>query len=415
MVLLLFFKKITLAIENPLNVPNNKFGIHILDENDLEDAKNLVNSKGDWGYVTLVIRSDEKDKMRWQNVFDKMRRLHLIPIVRIATRQIGTVWEKPNFQEIDNWVSFLNNLNWVVENRYVIIGNEPNHAKEWGGEVNPEEYADYLLLFAKKLKKESQDFFILNAAFDASAKNSSETLDEVEFLERMKKKQAEIFEILDGWNSHSYPNPDFSGSPEASGRGTVKTFLWEMEILKKIGLKKELPIFITETGWAQNIIGEKSKNNLKFKKPTPTYQDELEISQNYKTAFEKAWNDERIVAITPFIINYQHPPFDIFSWKKKDGSFYNFYHEIKNLAKIYGKPIQKVSVDIRFVLFPPIIPSEGKFKGIVFVKNNGQSIWTGGERIISTYRGLKTEIEPKIFFHEVEPGMQTFAILSLIR
>src|SRR3989344_492451 len=118
------------AAENPLSVPNNSFGIHILDENDLEDAAKLVNSGGgDWGYVTFVIRSDERDSKRWQKVFDKMRRLHLIPIVRIATNQMEDGWEKPSFDEIDGWVSFLSSLNWVVKNRYVVIGNEPNHAK----------------------------------------------------------------------------------------------------------------------------------------------------------------------------------------------------------------------------------------------------------------------------------------------
>src|SRR3990167_7096255 len=62
------------AAENPLAVPNNSFGIHILDENDLNDAASLVNSgSGDWGYITLVIRKDERDTKRWQNAFDEMR------------------------------------------------------------------------------------------------------------------------------------------------------------------------------------------------------------------------------------------------------------------------------------------------------------------------------------------------------
>jgi hypothetical protein len=154
----------TFAIENPSARPNNIYGIHILDENDLEDAAKLVNSSGgDWGYVTLVIRKDERDSQRWQKTFDKMRRLHLIPIVRIATIQVNSHWEKPVQGEIDGWVSFLNSLNWVIKNRYVIIGNEPNHAAEWGNELNPQEYADYLSTLSEKLKNESGDFFILPA------------------------------------------------------------------------------------------------------------------------------------------------------------------------------------------------------------------------------------------------------------
>src|SRR3989344_1978784 len=147
-----------LAIIDPLFKPNNRFGIHILSDSDLKDAAELVNSTGgDWGYITLVIRSDERERERWQKVFDRMRELHLIPIVRIATKQGTNSWEKPNLGEIDSWVSFFGSLNWVIRNRYVIIGNEPNHAKEWGGETNPREYAEYLQTFSRKLKEESGD------------------------------------------------------------------------------------------------------------------------------------------------------------------------------------------------------------------------------------------------------------------
>src|SRR3990172_10956744 len=101
-VFILFFlalslPKSVLAIYNPTSVANNKFGIHLTQEADLEEASKLVNSSGgDWGYVTIVIRKDERDTRRWQNVFNQMRRLHLIPIVRIATMQLDGGWEKPS-------------------------------------------------------------------------------------------------------------------------------------------------------------------------------------------------------------------------------------------------------------------------------------------------------------------------------
>ena len=119
------------AIVDPHSSPNNKYGIHIVDTKDLEDAAKLVNSGGgDWGYVTVVIRADERNNQMWQQVFDKMRELHLIPLVRIASIQTNSHWEKLDIEDIQNWVDFLNSLNWVVENRYLIVGNEPNHAKE---------------------------------------------------------------------------------------------------------------------------------------------------------------------------------------------------------------------------------------------------------------------------------------------
>src|SRR3989304_9349563 len=207
------------AVIDPLIVLNNKFGIHILDETDIEDAAWLVNSSGgDWGYVTFVIRSDERETTRWQKFFDILRKKRVIPIVRIASRQLNEGWEKPSIDEIDGWVNFLNSLNWITQNRYVVIGNEPNHKKEWGGEINPEEYAFYLKTFSEKLKRVNEDFFVLPAGFDASAPNGNGSISESEYLKRMLQSEPEIFNQIDGWASHSYPNPDFSGSEFGQGR-----------------------------------------------------------------------------------------------------------------------------------------------------------------------------------------------------
>ena len=55
------------AIYDPTGVPNNSFGIHIANIQDLEDAAKLVNSSGgDWGYVTLVITEDNRTISLWQ-------------------------------------------------------------------------------------------------------------------------------------------------------------------------------------------------------------------------------------------------------------------------------------------------------------------------------------------------------------
>src|SRR5260221_325365 len=163
---------------DPTIVANNHFGMHVVDTSHLKDVAKLVNSnEGDWGYITFVIQKGERDPKRWQSAFDEMRLLHIIPIVRIATAPIGnmnngSVWEKPTVDEIDGWVSFLNSLNWVIKNRYVIIGNEPNHASEWGGEIDPAGYTNYFTTFSYKLKNSNENFFVMPAGFDASANNS---------------------------------------------------------------------------------------------------------------------------------------------------------------------------------------------------------------------------------------------------
>lgn len=364
-----YWSEASASSRDPRNFSNNRFGIHILEEHDIEDAAKLVNSSGgDWGYVTLVIRLDQMDARIWQRKFDKMRELHLIPIVRVATLQTSEGWVKPSHEQIKDWVNFFDRLNWVIKNRYVVIGNEPNHAKEWGGEINPQEYADYLYEFSKALKSRSDEFFVLPAGFDASAPSSTDTLDQVEFMSQMLEHNAESFRYIDGWNSHSYPNPAFSGSPSDSGRGTVRTFDWELKLLDELGIDNDFPVFITETGWVHNA-GESVLG----------YSNEEDVSSNFKQAFTSAWDDERIVAVTPFLLNYIDYPFKVFSWKKPDGSFYQFYHDLVEFPKTQGKPVQKNIARLVFRLTPKLFTMQGEKFSMAFVQNTGQTIWTDND------------------------------------
>jgi hypothetical protein len=189
------------------------------------------------------------DAPKIQRLFDQMRRYHLIPLVRLATHPEGPLWVKPNPDSYDNIVSFLSKLHWPVENRYVILYNEPNHANEWGGSLDPEGYAKTVIALGKKLKDASSDFFILPAGLDVSAASDGKSLSASDYLRRMVQSEPELLRTIDGWTSHSYPNPAFSGSPYASGRGSLRSYEWELQFLESLGLSKKLPIFITETGW----------------------------------------------------------------------------------------------------------------------------------------------------------------------
>lgn len=378
------------AIYNPTGVPNNHFGMHVIDTNDLQDVAKLTNSNGgDWGYVTFVIQKGERNPKHWQSVFDEMRRLHLIPIVRIASAPIpgnSNVWEKPSIDEIDGWVSFLNSLNWVIKNRYVVIGNEPNHASEWGGEVDPTGYAKYLKAISEKLKNSNEDFFVMPAGFDASADNSKGTMEEPLYLEKMIESDPDVFQNIDGWSSHSYPNPDFSGPGEAIGKGTVRTYEWELNYLKFLGVTKELPVFITEAGWTHK-----------------TDSLTTDIGPKIETAFKNAWSDKRVIAVTPFIFKYLDPPFDIFSWKNKEGQVYDFYNTVLDLTKVTGVPIQEYKADTLTGVFPKIALANSKYNGVLIIKNTGQSIWSKDALQIFTTKLESIEIK-SMFPEKVEPG-----------
>lgn len=342
--LLLFLTSVksSYAIVDPFDVPNNKFGIHIFNERDLENAANLVNSNGgDWGYVTVVITEAERDHGRWQKVFDQMRRLHLIPIVRLATKAEGGTWNAPQEAEINNWVAFLNSLNWVIQNRYIVINNEPNHAAEWGGRIDPESYATYLKEISQKLKAASPDFFILPAGLDPSSTNTSTSMTETRFMSQMMQAEPDIFNFIDGWTSHAYPN------------GGINVYSSELSFIGK-----RMPIFITETGWANNKYTES------------------QISTNFINAFTNTWNDSRIIAVTPFILDYTTPPFDVYSWKKNDGTFYSFYSDVQKIRKIKGTPVQIEKGQIFASFAQPIIFTGIDFVGAILAQNTGQTIWT---------------------------------------
>lgn len=331
------------AIVDPTTFPNNKFGIHIISPtpDEVAAATSLVNSTGGvWGYVTFVIGSNDRNLDKWQTFFNELRRSHLIPIVRIATKPAGPPvggWQRPAKEEAEKWASFLNSLRWPIKNRYVVIYNEPNHGKEWGNTTDPGSYAAVLNSTIDALKRESFDFFVLNGGLDQSTPHEPpDYFDEEKFLEEMERKVPGIFEKLDGWVSHSYPNPGFKGSPNDSGRKSIRGWKWELEFLKKLGLQKNLPVFITETGWkhAEGISQDYS------------LPDSEKVGENFKIAFAQVWNDPRVLAVTPFLLNYPQPPFDHFAFSDTSSKMYPQYQVVADLPKPRGEPFQHLSKNL---------------------------------------------------------------------
>lgn len=364
--IMLMTPKLGYAVYDPASVPNNKYGIHVADPNDIAPTSTLVNSSGgDWGYVTFVIPETDRNINKWQEVFNLMRRLHLIPMVRLATHVEGETWTKPSTATINEWVDFLSKLNWPIENRYVIIFNEPNHAKEWGNTIDPEGYAEILVSFARALKQKSEDFFVLPAGLDASAASDGQALDEAVFLRRMLAAEPEILQIIDGWTSHSYPNPGFSGSPLGWGRGTLRSYEWELDLLREWGLQKNLPVFITETGW---IHSQGKIFNPRLLSPQA-------VGENLRQAADYVWHDPRIIAITPFIFNYQDYPFDHFSWKTLGGGdVYPHYLTYLFLPKNKGRPRQRQIFTLTQKLFPPTLVANSTYTFTTQIENSGQGI-----------------------------------------
>jgi hypothetical protein len=317
------------AIENPLSKPNNKIGIHVFSPNELPDAAKLVNSGGDWGYITVPIQSTDRDFKKWQNFMTLCKKHHIIPLVRLSTindPNNNGVWKKPELTDIIEAASFLHILDWPTKNRYVIVYNEVNRGDEWGGTVNPAEYANILSFAVTVFKSKSPDYFIISSGMDnAAPSQGTKYMNQYEYMRQMHQAVPAIFNQVDGLASHSYPNPGFSQPPNATSTVGVGSFIHERALAKEM-TGKELPVFITETGWTSDGISDETK--IRY----------------FQETLNTIWNDPGIVAITPFILDARHGGFPQFSFLTASGSATSQYNFFKNLVKIKGKPALPVRV-----------------------------------------------------------------------
>lgn len=319
------------AIENPFSSFNNKFGVHILFPSELESAAKLVNSNGgDWGYVIIPIQSDDMSREKWQDFMYEAKKLHVIPILRLATKgdiYNTKVWKKPTESDIVDFANFLNSLNWPVKNRYIVVFNEVNRGDEWGGSLNVGEYTHILVFAIDIFKSKSPDFFMINAGLDNAAPGLPPIYEnEYTFLREMNISVPGIFNKLDGFASHSYPNPAFSQPPTSLSSTGISSFVYERKLLKTM-TDKSLPVFITETGWSGNVLSDAVR------------------AAYFKNAFNNVWSDIGIVAVTPFILK-SNASFSEFSLTNNDGSPTLQYDMLKSLPKVRGMPalVQKPPV-----------------------------------------------------------------------
>lgn len=321
--LALLLPRSVFAVEDPLTLPNNRSGIHILFPSELSEAQALVNSSGgEWGYVVIPIQSGDRDLKKWQDFMDECREKKLIPIVRLATEgdYFNTaVWRKPREEDILDFANFLNSLSWPVKNRYIIVFNEVNRDDEWGGKANPAEYARLLSYSSLVFKALNENFFIISSGMDNASINGNGAINQFDYFTRMNLEVPGIFNQVDGISSHAYPNPGFSSPPTATHRLSIASFRYERDHISSMSNKTH-PVFITETGWS----GE-------------TLSDEMR-SEYYDVAFRTVWNDPGIVTVAPFLLLAGGGPFQHFSFVNVDGSKTKQYERFRDMTKVKGTP-----------------------------------------------------------------------------
>lgn len=279
-------------------------GIHILDTSEVMGANDFAGGESEeWSYVTVPIRSDQLDKQTWQNFFDRANDLRLVPIVRLMTDFDPEVnaWREPEKRDIVEMAEFLSELEWHTSPRRVIVYNEPNHAAEWGGRLDPEGYAEILEFAADWFHTENANYKVLPAGLDAAAPNGPVTMESFSYLSKMVAHSPTLITKIDAWTSHSYPNPGFSASAYADGKQSISGWKDELAYIER-NWGRNLEVYITETGWDQDRFSLER------------------LSDYYEHALSSAWNDPRVLAVTPFVLNGNNGIFEKFSFTAADGS-----------------------------------------------------------------------------------------------
>ncbi|MGE3269988.1 MAG: hypothetical protein AB7P40_14645 [Chloroflexota bacterium] len=272
----------------------NKRGVHLLlDDGDTRFSEALwedhivwtAHLTGPGGYAVELVRSNDLRPASWQHMIDLMDREDVTPIIRLATYKDPKkqAWAKPtpdpdgvNYKsEADRYRRFFDAIDWHSETVLVTVANEMNRADEWGGEPDPAQYARFLRDVTEALRRVSSvKVLVLNGALDPYAPSASfgdtYSIDSERFMEGMQAEVPDIFERLDGWASHAYPLGPFGEHPgrqvfkiddvrpnatsrqqpppEIKNRG-VNGYEWELWKLRQLGLSRELPVYVTESGW----------------------------------------------------------------------------------------------------------------------------------------------------------------------
>ncbi len=271
------------------NVP---IGFHLLDPFELSLAETYRLSDEPL-YVTVPWSIYDRRRNVWENFFREAQAANVRPIIRWVTEFKDGVWTIPSRKDIVEAAHFMSSLSGLNE-RIVVLFNEPNHAVEWGGEVNPEDYAELALFAAQWLKTEPVSYIVLPAGLDADAPNAETTMESFRYIDKMYETEPQLFEVIDAWTSHSYPNPGFSGSAYDTGKNSLRGYEWELTHLEQLS-GRDFDVYITETGWKS---GGKSTWTL---------------NRNYAQFVKMLEDNPRIKAVTVFLLRGSNGPFEEFS------------------------------------------------------------------------------------------------------
>lgn len=293
---------IYLGLCSPVFAVGEILGIHVLSPQEASQAAVLLQTPDhSEHYITVPLTlSDLSQTALWQHFFDVTSTQHLIPIIRLATSFENGVWQVPNRQNIIDYATFLSSLDWHASSLIIVLFNEPNHAQEWGGKIDPDGFAQISEFGADWFHTESKQYTVLPAGMDLSAPNAKDTLEAFHFWQFALHGSNELVNKFDGWTSHSYPNPNFASNPNRTDQTSIRGYQHELAFLSGF-TPKQFPVYITETGWNQDILSA------------------AQIRTYYEQAYRIWKSDPRIQAVTPFLLQGAPGIFSSFSFLDSQG------------------------------------------------------------------------------------------------
>ncbi len=335
-----------LAQDGPLESPgppsdrNNIVGLNVARLHQrlyIWAASDLVNANGgDWGYITVVWTIEDREarnaEYNLQLFLDRCYEFHVQPIVRVATKfeakkeptvpgqppvkpnpqgAEGT-WMRPDWDEPAKWRAFFETGRWPTRHAWIVVGNEPNLGREWGGAVDAGGFARYLAHFLDVFK-DAPRFDVVGGALDISNTTAMPVMqDALEFLDGMAEAVPGIFERLPAWASNPY---------RVLNRGPSARFTHRAYEIELDHIGRELPVLITEAGHLDT-------------------GDEQEIARFYAEAFRDWMADPKVIAATPLFWHPDRNDFWMFELDKK-GAFVHkspTYELMRKLPRVAGSP-----------------------------------------------------------------------------
>lgn len=289
----------------------DSIGMHVLRPQELEQvAQQYADLRQESNltplFITLPFTLNDVDNLQpWQDAFNLAKQQNIVPIVRLSTRFDAELnaWIIPNRYQMMQLMTAVDHLPWPQPKRHIILFNETNHAPEWGGQFNEQNYrqlAETLTFMVDWLHTEDNQYVVLPPAMDLAAGNTSSTREAFDYWRELLTQEPNLLTYFDGWNSHSYPNPGFSASPYRDGKNSLRGYQHELAWLAQYSDRSDWSVYITETGWQANF----SENTLR---------------SYYSYSLQNIWNDGQIVAVTPFLFAGAPGPFAGFSFVDEAG------------------------------------------------------------------------------------------------